>query len=162
MVYCQQEAGLRLKRVKCLFCVPEVEYLGHIISAAGLKPSPHKIRAIVEAPQPTKISELKSFLCLISYYAKFLPNLAESLAPLYQLLQKNQKRKWNVKQDKAYKDAKHLLTTSEVLTHFDSSKPLLLACDASPYGVGAVLSHVVDGDKEQPIAYASCSLSTAE
>ena len=91
-----------------------------------------------------------------------MPNLAKSLAPLYQLLQKNQKWKWNVEQDKAYKDAKHLLTTSEVLTHLDSSKLLLLACDASPYGVGAVLSHVVDGDKEQPIAYASRSLSRAE
>lgn len=56
-----QEAGLRLKREKCFFCVPEVEYLGHIISAAGLKPSPCKLRVIMEAPPPTKISELKSF-----------------------------------------------------------------------------------------------------
>ena len=157
-----QEAGLRLKKVKCSFCVSKVEYLGHIISAAGLKPSPRKVRAIVEASQPTKISELKSFLGLISYYAKFLPNLAKSLAPLYQLLHKNQEWQWSAKQDKAYNDAKHLLTTSQVLTHFDSSKPLLLACDASPYGVGAVLSHVVDGDKEQPIAYISRSLSAAE
>ena len=136
-------------------------YLGHIISAAGLKPSPHKIKAIVDAPQPTKVSELKSFLGLISYYAKFLPNLADLLAPLYKLLQKNQRRHCSTEQDKAYKDAKHLLTTSEVLTHFDSSKPLRIACDASPYGVGAVLSHV-DEDKEQPIAYTSRSLSAAE
>ena len=156
-----QEAGLRLKREKCSFCVPEVEYLGHIISAAGLKPSPRKIKAIVDAPQPTKVSELKSFLGLISYYAKFLPNLADLLAPLYKLLRKNQRWHWSTEQDKAYKDAKHLLTTSEVLTHFDGSKPLCIACDASPYGVGAVLSHV-DGDKEQPIAYASRSLSAAE
>ena len=75
-----QDAGLRLKKEKCFFCVLEVEYLGHIISAAGLKPSPNKVRAIAEAPRPTKISELKSFLGLISYY---VPNLADSLAPLY-------------------------------------------------------------------------------
>ena len=55
-----QEAGLRLKRVKCLFCVPEVEYLGHIISAAGLKPSPRKVRAIVEAPQPIYIQRFQN------------------------------------------------------------------------------------------------------
>ena len=157
-----QDAGLRLKKEKCFFCVLEVEYLGHIISAAGLKPSPNKVRAIAEAPRPTKISELKSFLGLISYYAKFLPNLADSLAPLYKLLQKNQRWQWTNEQDKAYTEAKHLLTTSQVLTHYDSSKPLRLACDASPYGVGAVLSHVVDADKEQPIAYASRSLSAAE
>ena len=55
-----QEAGLRLKREKCSFCVSEVEYLGHIISAEGLKPSPNSIKAIVDAPQPTKLSELKN------------------------------------------------------------------------------------------------------
>ena len=66
----------------------------------------------MEALPPTKISELKLFLGLISYYAKILPNLAESLAPLYQLLQKNQEWQWSAKQDEAYKDAKHLLTTS--------------------------------------------------
>ena len=98
---------------------------------------------------------------MISYYTKFLPNLADLLAPLYKLLRKNQRWHWSTEQDKAYKDAKHLLTTSEVLTHFDGGKPLCIACDASPYGVGAVLSHV-DGDKEQPIAYASRSLSAAE
>ena len=116
----------------------------------------------MDAPQPTKVSKPKSFLRLISYYAQFLPNLANLLAPLYKLLQKNQRWHWSTEQDKAYKGAKHLLTTSEVLTHFDSSKPLCIACDASPYGVGAVLSHVVDGDKQQPIAYASRSLSAAE
>ena len=157
-----QDAGLRLKKEKCSFCVPEVEYLGHIITAEGLKPSPRKLKAVVDAPQPTKLSELKAFLGLLSYYTKFLPNLATSLAPLYKLLQKNQKWQWGTAQENAYKEAKHLLTTSQILTHFDSDKPLVLACDASPYGVGAVLSHVVDGNKEKPIAYASRSLSTAE
>ena len=122
-----QEAGLRLKREKCSFCVPEVEYLGHIISAAGLKPSPSKIKAIVDTTQPTKVSELKFFLGLISYYAKFLPNLANLLALLCKLLQKNQRWHWCTEQDKAYKDAKHLLMTSEVLTHFDGIKPLCIA-----------------------------------
>ena len=157
-----QDAGLRLKKEKCSFCVPEVEYLGHIITAEGLKPSPRKVKAVVDAPQPTKLSELKAFLGLLSYYTKFLPNLATSLAPLYKLLQKNQKWQWGTEQENAYKEAKHLLTTAQILTHFDSDKPLVLACDASPYGVEAVLSHVVDGNKEKPIAYASHSLSTAE
>ena len=82
------------------------------------------------------------------YYAKFLPNLADSLAPLYKLLRKNQRWQWTNEQDKAYTEAKHLLTTSQVLTHYDSSKPLRLACDVSPYGVGAVLSHVMDARPE--------------
>ena len=93
---------------------------------------------------------------------KFLPNLATSLAPLYKLLQKNQKWQWGTEQENAYKEAKHLLTTAQILTHFDSDKPLVLACDASPYRVGEILSHVVDRNKEKLIAYASRSLSTAE
>ena len=88
-----------------------------------------------------------------------MPNLATSLAPLYKLPQKWQ---WDTEQENAYKEAKHLLTVAQILTHFESDKPLVLACDTSPYGVGAVLSHIVDGNKEKPIAYASRSLSTAE
>ena len=56
-----QDAGIRLKKEKCSFCVHEVEYLVHIISAEGLKPSPRKVKAVVDAPQPTKVSEIKAF-----------------------------------------------------------------------------------------------------
>ena len=63
-----QDAGLRLKKEKYSFCVPEVEYLEHIISAEGLKPSSRKVKAVVNTPQPTKLSELKAFLGLLSYY----------------------------------------------------------------------------------------------
>ena len=71
--------------------LPEVEYLGYIISADGLKPSQSKVKAMEEAPIPTNVSELKSFLGLVNYYSKFLPNLATSLVPLYRLLSKNTK-----------------------------------------------------------------------
>ena len=89
-------------------------------------------------------------------------NLATTFAPLYKLLQKYQKWWRDAEQDNAYAEAKCLLTTSKILTHFDSDKPIVLACDASPYGIGTVLFHVVNGNKKQPIAYALCSLSTAK
>ena len=85
---CLKTAGIHLKWEKCKFMLPEVEYLGHIISADGLKPSQSKVKAVEEAPVPTNVSELKSFLGLVNYYSKFLHNLATSLAPLYQLLNK--------------------------------------------------------------------------
>ena len=56
-----QDAGLRLKREKCSFCVPNVEYLGHVISAEGLKALPRKVTAVVDAPLPMKLSELIAF-----------------------------------------------------------------------------------------------------
>ena len=63
------EAGLQLQKSKCKFMVPEVQYLGHKIDAAGLHPLPEKVKAIHAAPTPTDVIQLKSYLGLISYYA---------------------------------------------------------------------------------------------
>ena len=83
-----QKAGLRLQRKKCTFMSPEVEYLGYRIDAEGLHPVTKKVEAVQSAPRPTNVSSLKSYLGLLSYYAKFLPNLSHQLAPLNQLLKK--------------------------------------------------------------------------
>ena len=82
------KAGLRLKHEKCAFMLQSVEYLGHKISAEGLQPTKDKVRAITEAPARRNVSPLHSFLGLVNYYGKFLPQLASTLAPLYQLLKK--------------------------------------------------------------------------
>ncbi len=83
-----EDAGLRLKREKCVFLQDNVEYLGHRVNAHGLQPVGRKVKAIVEAPSPSNVSELKAYLGLLNYYDKFLPNLATCLAPLYELLKK--------------------------------------------------------------------------
>ena len=75
-----KEAGIRLKRSKCTFHKPSLEYLGHNISCEGLRPTQEKVRAIIEAPMPQDVSQLRSFLGLVNYYAKFLPQLSSILA----------------------------------------------------------------------------------
>ena len=156
-----EEAGLRLKRKKCSFMLPAVEYLGHRISEKGLQPTDEKIRAITEAPVPQDATQLRAFLGLINYYGKFLKNLSNLLAPLYRLLEKKTHWTWGEEQQHAFDSAKSQLTSSCLLCHFDPEKEVILSCDASPYGVGAVLSHVtVEG--ERPVAFASRSLSAAE
>ena len=157
-----EEAGMKVKREKCFFLLSEVEYLGHVISSAGLRPSEAKAAAITGAPAPTNETELKSFLGLVNYYAKFLPNLATVLAPLYHLLRKDVKWKWKSEQEAAFEEVKKLLKSSQLLVHFDSELPLILACDASPYGVGAVLSHRLKDGSEKPVAFASRTLARAE
>ena len=74
---------------KYAFLLPAVEYLWHKISAQGLQPTDDKIQAINNAPTPTDVSQLKSFLGLVNYCYKFLPNWSNILAPLYRKLQKN-------------------------------------------------------------------------
>ena len=80
----------------------------------------------------------------------FLNYVASTLAPLYSLLRQNTHWHWGTQQQKAFKEAKLQLTSDCLLVHFDPKKETILACDASPYGVGAVLSHVMeDGVKNQ-------------
>ena len=119
-------------------------------------------RAINNAPAPNNISQLKSFLGLINYYCKFLPNLSNTLAPLYRLLQKHTKWQWGPEQQRAFNTSKKSLTSDCILTHFDPTKALVLACDASPYGIGVVLSHQMEDGLDKPIAFSSQTLAPAE
>ena len=154
------KAGLRAKKNKCKFMVPSADYLGYIIDTQGLHPHSDKVLAIQQAPKPLNVTQLKSYLGLLLYYGKFLPNLSTLLAPLYQLLGKYDSCKWSSEQESAFQASKELLTSSKLLLHFNPQFPLLLACDVSTYSIGAVLAHV-DGS-EQPIGYVSCTLNSAE
>ena len=142
--------------------VSSVVYLGHKVDSEGLHPNPDKVKAVVEAPRPSNVTELKSFLGLLTYYGRFLPNLSTTLAPLYALLREGTPWKWSRSANEAFLAAKELLTSSDVLVHFDPEMDLLLACDASAYGVGAVLSHKMPNGSERPIAFASRTLTKVE
>ena len=83
-----EQAGLRARRSKCRFMVSSVTFLGHTVDSKGLHPLPEKVEAVKNAPNPRNVQELKSYLGLLSYYSKFLPNLSSMLAPLYSLLKK--------------------------------------------------------------------------
>eukprot|EP00079_Xenopus_tropicalis_P035743 XP_017949514.1 PREDICTED: uncharacterized protein K02A2.6-like [Xenopus tropicalis] len=157
-----EEYGLRANKEKCAFFKDSIQYCGHIIDASGLHKFPEKIQAVLQAPLPKDVTQLRSFLGFINYYSRFVPNLATVLYPLNQLLQKGQKWEWSVQCDKVFKEAKTLVTSDDVLVHFNASLPLKLACDASPYGIGAVISHVLPDKSERPIAFASRSLTSAE
>lgn len=157
-----EKAGLCLNQSKCSFLQPRIQYLGHVIDEKGLHPTDEKVAALREAPTPKNSTELRSFLGIVNYYGKFLPNLATKLKPLYNLLCKNKKWVWTDQHDTAFRLAKEALQTDSVLVHYDGKKKLILACDASEYGVGAVLSHVLDNGEEKPVAYASRTLNAAE
>ena len=78
-----------MKKSKCVFLQSKVQYLGHGIDEQGIHPLPEKVEAIRNAPVPRDVSQLKSYLGLLNYYAKFMPNMSKGLKPLYDLLQKN-------------------------------------------------------------------------
>ncbi len=150
------KAGVRLKRKKCEFMLPSIEYLGHRISAKGFQQTDSKIKALKHAPVPNIVSRPKSFLGLLNYYGKFVPNLSTVLAPFHSLLQKRTAWTWNSKHQSAFDYVRDLLTSDTVLTYYDQTKSLILACDASPYGIGAALSHTFEdgSDTRSPLPLA--------
>ena len=156
------QTGVKAKKNKCVFFQEQIEYLGHRIDSQGLRPMENKVKAVKDAPRPTSVEQLRSYLGLLNHYAKFLPNLSQVLVPLYKLLKKDEKFIWKKEQEEAFEKSKNLLQSEALLVHYDSSRPLVLICDASPYGLGAVLAHKMMDGSERPIAYASRSLAKAE
>lgn len=154
--------GFRLQKSKCEFMVPSVTYLGVKVDSKGLHMDKEATRAVTEAPPPTNISELQSFLGLVNHYRKHVPGMSTLCSPLNRLLSKKVKWEWNSFCEEAFHKIKGILTSVDnVLVHYDPDKTLTLAVDASPVGLGAVISHVIEG-MEHPIAYASRTLAPAE
>ena len=110
--------GITVRKSKCVFMANSVEFLGHRIDAEGLHPLESKIEAMVKVPPPKNVTELKSFLGMVNYYAKFLPNLSTTISPLYTLLKKNSRWQWTEECSQAFLAAKGMLTSSKVLAHY--------------------------------------------
>ena len=157
-----REQRIRLKREKCRFMRKSVDYMGHRIDSQGLHATEDKLDAITQAPQPTNVQELRAFLGLMNYYGKFIPDRSTLSQPLHNLLCRDTPWKWTEKHAKAFQKIKDTLVSSPVLAHYNPLLPLRLAGDASAYGVGAVISQVTEDGTEQPIAFASRTLSKSE
>jgi transposase InsO family protein len=154
-------AGLRAQREKCVFGQTEVTYLGYQIDKDGLHPTDDKVSAILSAPEPTNVTQLRQFIGLIMYYARFIENHAQLLGPLYDLLHQDTTWRWGEREKQAYEGAKAAVTNNSVLAHFDPNLPIVVACDASPDGVAGCLSHKINGE-EKPVMFISRRLTPAE
>ena len=108
------------------------------------------------------MQELRSFLGMVNYYSKFIPNLSTILAPLNALLHKDSSWRWSQASQSSFDACKKALMSSTVLAHYDVNLPIKVAADASAYGIGAVLSHVNPDGSERPVAFASRTLTSSE
>ena len=156
-----REAHLKLKPKKCHLFQTEVLYLGHVVSAEGVKTDPSKIEAVKSWPRPTNQTEVRSFLGLASYYRKFIVKFSEVAKPLTDLTKKDKPFVWTPECENAFITMKGMLTTSPILAYPQRDVDFILDTDASKSAIGAVLSQEQDG-KERVIAYASKTLNRAE
>ena len=157
-----ESQGIRAKHAKCSFLMSEVDYLGHKIDAIGIHPLTDRVESMRNAKVPENLTELRQLLGLINYYGKFLNQLSTTLVPLHSLLRADSEWKWTTDCDATVKTVKEQLTGDQLLIHYDPNKPLVLSCDASAYGVDAVLSHIMPDGSERPIAFSSRTLTKSE
>jgi len=140
-----------------------VTFLGHCVDKDGLHIPEERVKAIAQMKTPENVHQLKDFLGLVNYYGKSFRNMSSLASPLYSLLKTNVKFCWGPEQNKAFIDIKnHELMSKTVLAHYDTTLELVLACDTSPNGIGAVLSHRFPNREEKPIAFASRTFSKSE
>lgn len=156
-----RSANLKLQPDKCEFLRHEVMYLGHIIGSDGVRPDPAKVKAVMNFPIPKNPKNIKQFLGLAGYYRRFIPNFSKIAKPLTDLLKKDRKFEWTVKQTEAFDILRNSLCSEPILQYPDFSKPFILTTDASGYAVGGVLSQGTIG-KDLPVAYTSRILNSAE
>jgi transposase InsO family protein len=156
-----REAGIVLNAKKCRFGLDRVEYLGHIVSAEGVAPDPRKVERIRGFPAPETKKQLQVFLGLSGYYRRFIRRYGEMAAPLHAAAAGGGPLAWTPECQAAFEQIREHLCRAPILHFPDPAKPLLLDCDASEIGFGAVLSQA-GPEGERIIAVESRKWTAAE
>ena len=134
-----------------------------VFSAEGISPDPNKVAAIRNAAPPSSVKDVRSFLGMATYCAKFIPNFSHLSEPLRKLTTKNAQFRWTECEQRAFDNIKNALTSKTVMAYFDQTKQTELVTDASPWGLSAILAQKSSkyGDR-RIVAYVSRSLSEVE
>ena len=148
---------LYAKLSKCEFCMDEVQFLGHVISAQGIVVDLAKVEAMVKWESPKSATEIRSFVGLAGYYRRFIEGFSKIVAPLIQLTQKDQPFTWTDKCEESFQELKRRLTSAPILVIPDVGKPFEVYCDASHLGLGCVLMQ-----EKKAVTYASRQLKVHE
>ena len=150
-----KDAGIKINSSKSKFFVENVAYLGHVFDKYGVRPNPSKTKSILDAP-PKNVKETQSFVGLCTYYARFVPNLAHVISPLYHLLKKDVTFHWGPEQQNSFDSMKKLFVPDVILQHYDPTAEFMLETDSSSYGLGSVLFQRKDANSPWlPVQFAS-------
>lgn len=160
---CLLSSGLTLNKEKCEFNKSSLEFYGHIFSAEGVQPDPKKVEAIRAASIPQNASEVRSFLGMASYCARYIPNFSTISTPLRDLTKHNCVFLWSQDCQASFDAIKKELCSTTTMAYFDPTLRTELIVDASPVGLGAILAQYKDNNQNPHIiSYASKSLTNTE
>jgi hypothetical protein len=148
-----RERGVRLQPAQCKFRLPKVTYYGHELSAKGIKVSEAKLQAIAKMKRQENKEDVRRFLGMIAYVAKFLEGLSEISAPIRALLQDDMTWDWTSVHEAAFQRLKDMLTAAPVLAYYSPWAPTIVSADASSFGLGAVLLQEQSDGRRAPVTY---------
>jgi len=153
---------LYAKAEKCEFHSDSVEYLGYVLSPAGLTMSDTKVKTIQEWLEPKKVKDIQSFLGFTNFYRCFIFNYSDIVIPLTRLTRKNSP--WNFDNDCriAFNTLKQAFTSAPILTYWVPDAQLVMETDASDYALAAILSIMTKDNEIHPIAFHSRTFSAPE
>ena len=158
-----RKSNLTAKPSKCFIAHHNLEFLGHVIQKGEVMPEESKVQKILKVEKPKNKKQMRSFLGLIGYYQKFIPNFSAIAAPLTDLTKKGAKNhlEWNEPAIRAFERLKDLMSQAPILKLPNLNEKFIVRTDASGTGVGAVMLQEYDG-KLFPIRYLSRKLKPRE
>ena len=151
-----------MKVRKCQFALTQIQYLGHEVSADGVRPSDHNIKKIAEFAAPQTLTGIRGFISLCSYYRKFIENFSKIAEPLTEMTRKGEEINWTERRLEAFETLKKKLIEKPLLHLINYQNDIILSTDASSYALGAVLAMRLADGREVPVAYASRTLNKTE
>ena len=157
-----REHGLTLNPEKCVFDKENLDFFGYTFGPAGMAPDPKNVQAMKDTTPPSNTAELRSFLGTVNYVSRFIPDFSTITAPLRELTRRGCKRQWTELHQHAFDQLKRSLTNSPTMAYFDPRKDTELIVDATPVGLGAILTQKTCDTGKNIVAYASRSLPPIE
>ena len=143
-----------MKKSKCSFFSKEIQYLGHVLSATGIRPLPAKTHAIQHMQVPTTPKQVRAFLGLVGYYRKFIKGFAKIAKPLTLLTRQQVKFDWTLEHHEAILHLKEAIVSSTHPTLSNPNKKYIVYTDTSDDAIKAQLSQEHNGT-EFPVAFLS-------
>ena len=127
-----RERGLTLNREKCQFNMNRLVFMGILLTEKGIGPTEERVKAIADAREPESVTELRSFLGLANYSARFIPQFATTAEPLRKLLKKEKPFNFGPEQRAAFKQVKKALADCQKLAYFQKEATTRVIADAGP------------------------------
>ncbi|KAJ8020220.1 hypothetical protein HOLleu_39750 [Holothuria leucospilota] len=158
-----RSSNLTARPTKCFIGYEEIEFLGHVVGKGTIKPKEDKVQAVKQAKRPETKTQLRSFLGLVGFYRKFIPDFSTIALPLTNLTKKGEpnKLKWDDRHENAFRTLRRKVASYPILNLPDVSKEFVLRSDASTTAMGAVLLQETAGELF-PVAYASKKFNKAQ